>query len=246
MVDDRTVIAVVPARGGSKTIPDKNLRRLGTKPLVAWSVDVAHSTPAVDRVVVSTDDDRIAEVAREYDAEVVDRPAALASDDALVVDTLRHVVSEFERAGDPADHLVMLEPTCPLRSPDDVEACVDLLLTDEKDSVATFTDCSLNPHRAWRRTDDGVEPFVEGADPWQPRQALPDAYQLNGGVYAMRTATLPDDATGLLFGETGAVWMPPERSADIDDETDLVAAEAIVERALHESAAPPAVVGAER
>jgi CMP-N,N'-diacetyllegionaminic acid synthase len=228
MIDNHRVVAVVPARGGSKTVPNKNIRGLSGKPLLAWSIDVARATPAVDRVVVTTDDASIAAVAREYGADVVDRPAELATDDALVVDALRHVVDELRTEGEDAEFLVMLEPTCPLRGVEDVERCLDRLASGEYDSVATFTEASVNPHRIWRVEAGDPEPFVEGADPFQPRQSLPEAYELSGAVYAFAIDALPESGSSLLFGREGAVTMPPERSVDIDTELDFTVAEALI------------------
>lgn len=230
MIGDERVVALVPARGGSTTVSDKNVRRLGGKPLVGWPIDVASATDAVDRVVVSTDDDRIASVAREFGADVLERPPELASDDSLVIETIRHAVEELSEEGETAQYMAMLEPTCPLREPRDVDRCLDRLAGSDLDSVATFTESEVNPHRTWRLGEDGPpEPFVEGADPWQPRQALPEAYQLNGGVYAFDVDAVPDEGVSLLFGNSGGVVMPPERSVDIDTEVDFALAEAVLE-----------------
>ncbi|MWG36305.1 acylneuraminate cytidylyltransferase family protein [Halomarina oriensis] len=228
MIDTHRVVAVVPARGGSETVPNKNVRGLGGKPLVAWPIDVARATPAIDRVVVTTDDPSIAAVAREYGADVVDRPASLATDDALVVDALRHVVEELRSEGEDADLLVMLEPTCPLRRPEDVIACLERLAAGDCDSVATFTEAAVNPHRIWRIDGGDPEPFVDGADPFQPRQSLPDAYELTGAVYAFAVDALPAEGSSLLFGRQGAVTMPRERSVDIDTELDFAVAETLL------------------
>jgi N-acylneuraminate cytidylyltransferase len=234
MHTDRRVVAVVPARGGSTTVPGKNLRDLGGRPLVAWPIDVAHETPAVDRVVVTTDDPDIAAVAREHGADVVDRPAELATDDALVVDALRHVVETFEATGEDASVLVMLEPTCPLRTADDVERCLDRLATGDCDSVATFTEASLNPHRVWRVDDGRPEPYLPDANPFQPRQSLPEAYELTGGVYAFAVDALPETGSSLLFERPAAVEMAAERSVDIDTELDFAVAETLVAEGVHE------------
>lgn len=231
MIRGERVVALVPARGGSKGVPDKNVQPLDGKPLVGWPIDVAKGTDAVDRVIVSTDDDRIAETAREFGAEVLERPPELAEDDSLVVDTVRHAVEELAAEGETAQYMVLLEPTSPLRVPRDVERCLDRLSAEaDLDSVATFTDAEINPHRTWRLRDgDRPEPFIPGADPWVPRQELPEAFQLNGAVYAFDVDAVTDEGISLLFGTAGAVLMPPERSVDIDTEVDFAIAEAILE-----------------
>jgi N-acylneuraminate cytidylyltransferase len=235
MMDDRHVVALIPARGGSTSVPRKNVRALGGKPLVAWSIDVARAVTAIDRTVVSTDDDEIAQVAQEYGAEVADRPDELATDEALVVDAVRYHIAAWREVGTPADVVVLLEPTCPFRSAEDVRACLSRLSAGDVDSVATFTEAALNPHRAWRISDEegigeAVDPFVNGAVPWRPRQQLPDAYQLNGGAYAFFADRLPDESVAPFFGRTGAVRMPEERSIDIDTKVDLELARVMVEK----------------
>lgn len=229
MNDEQHVVAIVPARGGSKTLPGKNVKDLGGKPLLAWSIEVATDTDEIDRVIVSTDDDEIADVATAYGAEVLERPAHLATDDALVVDTIRHAIAACDLSAT-AEYVVMLEPTSPLRTSDDVRRCLELLSdeTEAYDSVATFTDAELNPHRVWQLTADGPEPYIPDADPWQPRQQLPEAYQLTGAVYAFRTDAVTEDGTSLLFGNAGAVLMPQRRAVDIDTELDFRLAELLL------------------
>ncbi|GHC35462.1 cytidylyltransferase domain-containing protein [Aidingimonas halophila] len=224
MIDTQRIVAVIPARGGSKSVPGKNIRLLGGKPLIAWTVETALSVDEIDRVIVSTDSEAIAEVARAYGAEVYERPAHLATDTALVSDAVhdlyRTLVAESERA----DIMVLLEPTCPFRSADDVQACLTTLIERRLDSVATFTAADVNPHRTWRIEDGMPSAFIEGADPWLPRQRLPAAYQLNGAVYAFFAKRLPVGEISLLFGRCGAIVMPPERSVDIDGELDFLVA----------------------
>lgn len=219
----------MPARGGSKGVPRKNARPLGDTPLVARAIEVAAAVDAIDRTLVSTDDDEIAGIAREYGAEVSERPARLARDDSLVVETIRYTLDELRAAGGAPGAVVLLEPTTPLRAPVDVERCLDRLAEDPVDSVATFTEAAVNPHRTWRLVDDQPEPYLPEADPWQPRQALPDTHQLNGAVYAFDADAVTEEGASLLFGTPAAVEMPPERSVDVDTEVDFAVAEALLE-----------------
>ena len=228
MLNGKRVIAVVPARGGSKSIPGKNIKPLCGKPLLGWSVDIAHQIPEIDRVVVSTDDPQIASVGREFGAEIYERPAHLATDEALVIDALKDLVARLEAEGDPPEWMILLEPTCPLRSVADVRKCLELAATGEYDSVATFKDADLNPHRAWRMVDGKPEVFIPGAVPWLPRQKLPKAHQLNGAVYIFRVSSLGEESKSLLVGRLGAVLMPRERSQDIDDHLDFMIVEALM------------------
>jgi CMP-N,N'-diacetyllegionaminic acid synthase len=233
MYKGKRIVAVIPARGGSKTVPGKNIKPLGGKPLLAWSIEVAQAVSEIDRVIVSTDDEEIGAVARQHGAEVYGRPPALATDGALVIDALRHLISALRGEGERAQIMILLEPTCPLRNADDVRRCLAMLVEGRKDSVATFKRADLNPHRAWRIRDGTPEVFIPGAVPWLPRQALPEAFQLNGAVYAFLADRLPPDSPSLLAGATGAVLMPAERSVDIDDELDFKVAELMIGRCAH-------------
>jgi N-acylneuraminate cytidylyltransferase len=228
MLNGKKVIAVVPARGGSKSIPGKNIRQLGGKPLLSWSIDVAKQVTEIDRIIVSTDDAEIASVGRSGGAEIYERPAHLATDEALVIDALKDLIETFHAEGEQPEWMILLEATCPLRTPDDVRACLNLIADGGYDSVATFKEAELNPHRAWRLVDGVPEVFIPGAVPWLPRQKLPKAYQLNGAVYVFRAKLLAEEAKSLLVGRLGAVMMPRDRSQDIDDSVDFMIVEALL------------------
>lgn len=225
------VIAIVPARGGSKGIPRKNLLPLGGRTLLERAIDVARAVEAIDRIIVSTDDEEIAAVAVSAGAEVHRRPAALATDSSKVIESVRHLCDTLlDPAGAGNALLVLLEPTCPLRSVEDVTQCVALLAAGGCDSVATFTQAATNPWRAWRIEGERARCFIEGANPWSPRQALPPAYALTGAVYAFWRDSLRDPVNEILCGQIRAVIVPQERSLDIDSLVDLEVAEALVRR----------------
>ena len=227
------IVAVIPARGGSKSIPRKNIAPLGAKPLLAWSIEAAQAVSAIMRIIVSTDDQEIAAVAREYGAEVMTRPPGLATDNALVIDALRDLIERLRAERWPPEIIVLLEPTCPFRRPADIEACLAEMEDDQIDSVASFKPAELNPWRAWRIENGRPHTFLPEADPWRPRQALPTAYQLNGAVYAFRADRLPPGQPAILFGRTAATVMPPERSVDIDSPLDLILAEATLQQGIN-------------
>ena len=233
MLNGKRVIAVIPARGGSKSVPGKNIRPLAGTPLIAWSIIIAKQVQEIDRVIVSTDDDKIADISRQFSAEVYPRPVELATDDALVIDALKDLIRTLKAEQESPEVLVILEPTCPFRSVEDVRECLNFLSTDDYDCAATFTTAELNPHRAWRINGHTPEVFIPGAIPWLPRQQLPEAYQLNGAVYAIRTAGLIASSQSVLFGRIGAVKMPRERSIDINDPVDFLLAEQFAAERSH-------------
>jgi N-acylneuraminate cytidylyltransferase len=228
MVNGERIVAVIPARGGSKSIPGKNIRDLGGKPLLAWSIEVARQVNEIDRIIVSTDDQQIGSVASAQGAEVYPRPAHLATDEALVIDALKDLHRTLLAEGEQAKWMILLEPTCPLRNADDVRACLRLIEQGGYDSVATFKEAELNPHRAWRFAGNVPEVFIPGAIPWLPRQKLPKAYQLNGAVYVFRACLVAQAERALLVGRMGAVLMPRERSQDIDESVDFTIVEALM------------------
>jgi len=229
MIDGKRIVAVIPARAGSKAVKDKNVHPLGSRPLIRWTIDLARGMAEIDRVIVSTDGARIAEVAREGGAEVYDRPPSLATDTALVADTLRNLINRLRIEGETAEYMILLEPTSPFRAVDDVRACIERLAREPLDSVATFTDAALTPEKAWRLDGSTPRPFIEGADPWRPRQHTAEAYQLSGAVYAFSIDLLPPSGAAVLFGRRGAVVMPRERCLDINDMHDFALAEAMLE-----------------
>lgn len=230
MLDGKRLIAIVPARGGSKSIPGKNVHLLGGKPLLAWSIEVAQQVSEIDRIIVSTDDAQVASIGRAFGAEVYARPPHLATDEALVIDALKDLLRRLRAEGETAEWVILLEPTCPLRTPDDVRDCLKLIAQGGYDSAATFKEAELNPHRAWRLVNGFPEVFIPGAVPWLPRQKLPKAYQLNGAVYVFRANLLAQEAKSLLVGKLGAVLMPRERSQDIDDSVDFIIVEALLKK----------------
>ena len=230
MIESRRVIALVPARGGSKSVPYKNLHLLGAKPLIAWPIDCARSTSEIDRTIVSTDDAKIAAEAKRLGAEVYERSAALASDTAIVADVIRDLWRRLKSEGEKAEILVLLEATSPFRSPDLIRRCLKRLVSDRLDSIATFNDADINPERTWRIEGGVPRPFIDGAVAWKPRQQLTPAYQLNGAVYAFFPDRLPERTPGLLFGAMGAEIVSADAVIDIDTAQDFVIADALLKR----------------
>ena len=151
-LEHANILCMINARGGSKGIPRKNIRPLMGKPLIAWSIEIAKQARYVNRVVVSTEDEEIAAVARDYGAEIpFMRPAELASDTSLQFDTIRYNVERLEAEGDPIDAVVLLQPTSPLRTVGDVEGCLELMTTANADTVITIAELHrFHPMGIWR------------------------------------------------------------------------------------------------
>ena len=187
-------------------------------------------TSEIDRVFVSTDDCKISKASRELGAEVHERPAELATDTALVIDAIRHFHGSLVSEGRKADIIVLLEATSPFRTPALISKCLHRIVDENLDSIATFSEAERNPERCWRIEDDiEPRPFIEGAVPWNPRQLLTPAYQLNGAVYAFRPDRLPKSTPNILFGRMGAEVIPADGLVDIDNKRDFLIANAILE-----------------
>lgn len=232
MIGDRRVLAIVPARGGSKGLPRKNLRPLRGRPLVAWSIAAASGSRYVDRIVVSTEDDEIAEVARAEGADVpFPRPPELATDTAHAVEVVDHVVRTLASSGDPYDYLLFLEPTSPLRTSADVDAALELLLRNDGDYCVSVMETHERPEWMFFINEKRqLNPAIGRFDA-RPRQLLPPVYRLNGAVYAARVSAFLRDQS-LTNESSYAHVMPLERSVDIDGLDDLLRAEAILAAAL--------------
>lgn len=219
--------AYIPARAGSKGLPGKNIHPFAGRPLIAWTIEAARAAKGVDRIIVSTDGEEIARVAEAEGAEIAWRPEHLSGDTALPKDALRYHYFEMAEPERP-EILVLLQPTSPLRRPSDIEACVSAVASGEWESACTFKQADTNPYRAWKTERGMVAPFIDGINPWQPRQALPDAIELNGAVYAVCAGPFFDDpGPGFVVGRSKPVMMDKARSADIDTAMDLLIAEMV-------------------
>ncbi len=227
---DVTALAVIPARGGSKGIPGKNLRQVAGDPLVVHAVRVAQESKTLGAAVLTTDDPEIAEVGRAAGARVVMRPADLATDESPVALALAHALRAVEADGDgPFDAVVVLQPTAPLRSGAHVDEALRLLADHpEADSVVSVCAVEdLHPARMYRLGEGGG---MEALWPeWERshRQDLPAVYHRNGAIYVVRRRVLLDD--GLVIGRAPVPYvMPAQLQANVDDERDLVVADALM------------------
>ena len=183
------VLGLITARGGSKSIPRKNVVPLAGKPLIAWTIEAALQSHGLSRVIVSTDDEEIAQVAREWGAEVPFlRPAELARDDSPHIPVVVHAVEWLESHEDMrSDYVLLLQPTSPLRSTEDIENAIRLALEKDADSVVGVCEASSHPYLTKRITADGrLQDFGPRPEGYLARQSLPPAYIANGAIYLRR------------------------------------------------------------
>lgn len=222
MIGGKGVLAVIPARGGSKGLPRKNVLPLGGKPLIGWSIDAARGSRHIDRVVISTEDAEIAAAAWSLGCETVARPANLATDDARIEPALIHALDSINGS---YEILVLLQPTSPLRAAIDIDGCLAALDRSGAPSCITVSEPAKSPYWTFRMAEgDRLVPLL-GHEIGHRRQELPAAYAVNGAVYAARSDWLR--RTGrFIVDETIGYVMPRERAIDIDTALDMVIAEA--------------------
>jgi CMP-N,N'-diacetyllegionaminic acid synthase len=226
------VVAIVTARGGSKSIPGKNLVPLCGKPLIAWTIEAARNSPSVARVLMSTDDDRIAATARRFGAETpFQRPAELSQDASPHIDVVLHAVEWLRTHEDYVpDYTLLLQPTSPLRSSVDIEAAIRLAREKQLEAVVSVCEAREHPYLTQRIAEDGtLHNFVNHNLAYMRRQDLPPAVVFNGALYLTRRTALLEQRSFLPRG-TVAYVMPHERSWDIDDLWDLAFVELVMNR----------------
>jgi len=231
VVDRIEVLAIVPARGGSKSIPRKNIRPFAGHPLVAYSIAAGLQSSLVTRVIVSTDDPGIADIARQYGAQVPFlRPAELATDDAPDLPVFKHALDWLSREeGYRPEVVVQLRPTSPVRPIDCVDRAVEILRANpQADSARGVVPSGQNPYKMWRINDDGrMTPLLRDGfhEPYNmPRQALPATYWQTGHIDAIRTATILHK--GSMSGEVVLpLVLDPRYTVDIDNLCDWERAE---------------------
>jgi len=217
------ILGVIPARGGSKGIPRKNLAPILGKPLVAYTIEAALASRLLTETIVSTDDEEIARVSREYGAAVpFMRPAELAVDTALAVPTIQHAVREMEALRRVRyDVVVMLQPTTPLRTTEDIDLSLQKLLDTGADSVIAVVDVGgHHPMRMKRIVDDVLVDYDPEPVENMPRQKLPKVYRRTGSIFATRRDVLMERNS--FKGSVSRPYIvPPERAVDIDEPLDL-------------------------
>ncbi len=219
-------LAVIPARGGSKGIPRKNVRPLAGKPLIAYNIEQARLARTVERVIVSTDDAEIGEIARQYGAEVVWRPAEISGDSASSESALLHVLESLrETEGYRPDVLVFLQCTSPLTLAEDIDGTVQALLEAQADTALAVTPFH---YFLWKPQPDGDAVGINHNKGYrQLRQEREPQYLETGAVYVMRVPGF-EEVRHRFFGKTAMYVMPPERRLEIDDPVDFQVAEVLL------------------
>lgn len=224
-----SILCIIPARGGSKGLPGKNIRDLAGEPLISHSINVAKSSNMFDEIMVNTDSDDIAIIAKQYGASVpFIRPAELAGDKSQIMDTYLFTIEYYRKKGIYFDAVMVLLPTAPLRNVEDIVGAINLMKSRKADSVVTV--CEVDHPPFWMNTledDCSMKTFFKEEYRHKNRQELPTYYRINGAIYLAMTETLIRDRDW-YSSEVYAYKMPRERSVDIDSVLDFKIAEMII------------------
>ncbi len=226
MYENKKIMAIIPARGGSKGLPRKNIMLLDGKPLIAYTIIVAKKSHIFDRIIVSTDNNEIAEIAKKYGAEVpFIRPTELATDKADSMDVVIHALKWFKEKGKKFDYIMKLQPTSPLRTVQDLIKSMELIIEKDGDSVISVSECEHHP--LWSNKLDPdlkMSNFIDEDIKGKNRQELPKYYRVNGVIFISKVDTLLN--TTDWYGEKSYAYiMDSKRALDIDSEIDFYLAE---------------------
>lgn len=228
---DPDILAVIPARSGSKGLPDKNVRELHDKPLIAWSIRQAAASDHIDQCVVSTDSEEYAEVARSYDAPVpFIRPEEYATDDAPSSVVLLHALEYYRERGQEFDLIVLLEPTSPLRKPGDIDTAIETFVDDgDATALASVGEVHLeHPYITKEVEDDRINSLVDHDKDIYQRQQLPDAYFPYGVIYLSEVDSYAETET-FYQEETATYEIERWQNYEVDDIYDFICIERVLQ-----------------
>ena len=228
-------IAIIPARGRSESVLNKNIKILGDKPLITYTIETALKCKSIDRVIVSTDSEEIAEISKKNGAEVPFlRTGELALNTTPMLPVLRHAVEWLEKnENEEIKNVILLDPTAPLRKVSDIEDCIEMLENENADSAVTVCEAEHNPYFVMREIkEDRLVPLLKTEKPIYRRQDSPKVYRINAAVYAIKRDILME--SGIFTENTKAVIMPQDRSIHIDSLMDFKIAELLLGRCIDE------------
>jgi len=228
MLDGKTFLAVIPARGGSKRLPRKNVLNLSGKPLISWSIEAAKQSRYIDDIVVSSDDDEILDIARSFNVTALKRPAKFSTDTATTFEVVEHLIKNFEKQ---YTHLILLQPTSPLRESEDIDKAIEFLAKKNADAVVSV--CEMEHSPLWSNTlpkDKSMTTFLKQETLNKRSQDLEIYYRLNGAIYLAKVTKLLEEKSFFLKENIYAFVMDQKKSIDIDTKLDFEIASCLLSR----------------
>jgi len=232
MYKSKTILAVITARGGSKSIPRKNIKDLAGKPLIAYTIEAANKSKYLTRTILSTDDKEIAKISKHYGCEVpFTRPDEFAQDESTSMEVVQHALEWLkENEDEEYDYLMILQPTSPMRLAEDIDECIKLAVETDTDSVMSMKELEDFSPKKVKKIEEGVilPYFEEEGKQSSRRQDLSKMYKRNCAIYLTKTELIKQDD---LFGKISRAYiMPEERSVDINAPIDFELAEFLLRR----------------
>lgn len=226
MKDGKTFLGIIPARGSSKRLPNKNILPLAGKPLIYWTIEAAKNSLYLDKFVVSSEDLHILKIAEEFSASTIKRPDELSTDEALTIDVVKHVIYSLEEV---YDFIVLLQPTSPLRTSKHMDEAIEFLMSKKADAVISV--CPVDHPPQWSNilpSDLSLKNFLSREVINRRSQEFPQYYRINGAIYICKTEKFLEENTFFITENIYAFVMRKEDSVDIDDWLDFKLAEIIL------------------
>ena len=225
MINDKTILAIIPARGGSKLLPRKNVLPLAGKPLIVWTIEAGLKSRYIDKVIVTSDDDEIQKISLEAGSKIIKRPHKLAKDNTNLNDVIKHVINILEEQ---YDIVMVLQPTSPLRKAEDIDNALEIM--DQVKAPAVISVCKANKPLNWHfsvKVDGTLKPILQNKI-ISNRQEYESTYIPNGALYISKTEYFK--ITNTFYNDlTIAYIMSQEKSVDIDSQLDFVIAETLID-----------------
>lgn len=218
MYNNKTFIAVIPARKGSKRLPRKNILNLAGKPLIAWTIEAGLESKYIDNVIVTSDDEEILNISKKFGAKILKRPDEFANDTATTFDAIKHTIDNVQKY----DYLVLLQPTSPLRNAQHIDEAIEMLI--DKKANAIISVCKMDHSPLWSNVlpeDGSMANFLKDEIKNKRSQDLPLYHKLNGAIYICETDIFLKERTFFIKDNIFAYMMDRENSIDIDEEIDL-------------------------
>ena len=226
MMDGDKVLAVVPARMGSKRLKNKNLLNLGGKPLISWSIEAAINSKYIDQVVVSSDDEKVLAISKKFNVQTINRPKALAADTSDMFSVVQHVLPKCTGT---YKYIVLCQPTSPLRNSNDIDDAFKTLIAKKADAVISVSETTKNPMWSAQISKNlDMSNFVKKIKHSKRSQDLPQFFSPNGAIYICKIDSLLLSKTFYIGKNIYAHIMPKHRSIDIDDQFDFLFAESLI------------------
>lgn len=225
MFKNKTFLAIILARGGSKRLPNKNIKTLNGKPLISYTIEAALASSYIDNIIVSSDSEEILNIVKQHSVQTLKRPDSLATDTSSSIDATIHAINSVHHY----DYILLLQPTSPLRSAQHIDEAIELLYTKQADAIVSV--CEMEHSPLWANTlpkNNSMKRFISSEIKNKRSQDLEKYYRINGAIYICKTDILLTEKTFLIDNNCFAYKMSRNSSIDIDEAIDFTLAEALL------------------